>query len=713
MKVRQNRSKIFFCSPEAFVSGHRKKKRGILTCLLFCFLFTHIAKALPKGLPYVFVKNYTVDDYQASCQNWGLSLTPNGMLYAANNSGLLSFDGNTWKLYALPNTIEISSVTFYKDTIYTCNDSLMGGWTYDAYGDLHYHPLEALPLEVRFSSPSIQIPFDIPAQIQEAQPSSFATNGSLFFIGTLTQGLYILSPDGTILQHLSMQNQLQDNIVRSISVQNPQQIWVALDNGLSQITFEPPLTLLEKRSTIGKLLNACLSDNNLYIQTTLGYFKCSLSTGAPFQPISQTEATPYLNGNADNPHLSIHQVFTDTESLGTFVQARTVYPAGDNQYWLTNGNEAGLFHVADGKGTLICRLLFGNYNMHLVTKGRQIIQLNDSLVLAATMQGALLVNLRELIGNSLHTNVPLNITKLEYTDASGIHQLPIDTKKISLPHNFQEFKIWVGTSIFTSNHQISYKIEGISSDWSAWQQDGKISFLQIPEGQYELKIRKYAIKGPYPELSLYIEVRPAWYNTMTAWLLYLVLGWLSIHLLFRFYKKKLQREELKKAESERQIELQRVQEIKNQELEAELQNKNNELTLQTTILVKRNQAIQNLLDELKQQKEALGDRYSNKLYNRLKTLLEETLNDQADWTLFESYFNSTHQNFVNRLRQKYADITPGDIRICCLLRMNLSTKEIASLMNVSIRAIELRRYRLRKRLGLEGEINLVDFLINF
>ena len=68
---------------------------------------------------------------------------------------------------------------------------------------------------------------------------------------------------------------------------------------------------------------------------------------------------------------------------------------------------------------------------------------------------------------------------------------------------------------------------------------------------------------------------------------------------------------------------------------------------------------------------------------------------------------------MDRLRQQYADLTTGDLRICCLLRMNLSTKEIASLLNVSIRAIEVRRYRLRKRMNLDNDTNLVDFLLKF
>ena len=486
---------------------------------------------------------------------------------------------------------------------------------------------------------------------------------------------------------------------------------MALDNGLSQISLDPPITLLGKRSAIGKLANAGLDGEVLYIQTNLGYFKCPLGATSSFVPVTETEARPYLK--ADTPPVpTVKQLFRDTDVLGIFAQAELVYPAGDGLYWLSIGNEAGLFHAADGIGTLKCRLLFDNYNMNLVTRGRRVIPLNDSLVLVSVMQGTLLINLRELIGNSLGST-PLKVSGLEFADASGVHRLPADMQQISLPHDFREFNAWVGTTIFTSNHQISYKIEGVSSDWSAWQHDGKITFLQLPEGKYELKVRKYVIKGPYPELTLSIEVRPSWYNTVWAWLAYIALAWFLVQTVLRYNLKNLHKEEQAKAEAERQAEQQQMQILKNRMLETELQNKNNELTLRTTALIKRNQAVQSLLEELEKQKEALGERYPNKLYNRMKTLMEETLDNQADWVLFESYFNSTHQNFMDRLRQQYSDLTAGDLRICCLLRMNLSTKGIASLMNVSVRAIELRRYRLRKRLELEGDTNLVDFLMRF
>ncbi len=376
-----------------------------LLTILISFLFTAHAMRASVAIPYVFVKNYTVDDYKASCQNWGFSLTPDGMLYVANNSGLLAFDGNTWKLYSLPGQEEVTGVTNYNDTIYTRNETMLGSWTYDKDGILRYHPLDTVPPEIRFTPPPVEIPFTLPKEIQDAQPSAFATNGTLFFIGTLTQGLYITDSDGTILQHLSLQNQLQDNIVRFICVQDNRQIWVALDNGLSQISFDPPITLLGKRSEIGKLVNAGLDGEELYIQTNLGYFKRSLGATSPFIAVSKAEAQPCFRIEK-GPAPTVKKLFRDTEAVGVFADAEHVYPAGDNLYWLSIENEAGLFHVADGIGTLKCRLLFDNYNMNLVTRGKRIIPLNDSLVLVSAMQGTLLVNIRELIGNSLGSTAP-------------------------------------------------------------------------------------------------------------------------------------------------------------------------------------------------------------------------------------------------------------------------------------------------------------------
>ena len=70
-----------------------------------------------------------------------------------------------------------------------------------------------------------------------------------------------------------------------------------------------------------------------------------------------------------------------------------------------------------------------------------------------------------------------------------------------------------------------------------------------------------------------------------------------------------------------------------------------------------------------------------------------------------------HQDFINRLKNTHPDLSPREIRLCAYLRMNLSTKEIAPLLNISIRGVEIGRYRLRKKLNLDREDNLIDYLM--
>jgi DNA-binding CsgD family transcriptional regulator len=169
----------------------------------------------------------------------------------------------------------------------------------------------------------------------------------------------------------------------------------------------------------------------------------------------------------------------------------------------------------------------------------------------------------------------------------------------------------------------------------------------------------------------------------------------------------------RKEQSLTNIKLQKQQQLKNEMLEAELENRKNELLKQTSALTRKRMIMDRLLEELEYQKNQLGDRYPAKLYVRMRSLIEKELNGRDDRIAIETYFSSAHQNFIERFREQYADITTGDLRICCLLRMNLSTKEIASILHISVRAVELRRYRLRKRIGLDSETNLVDFLLNF
>ena len=98
---------------------------------------------------------------------------------------------------------------------------------------------------------------------------------------------------------------------------------------------------------------------------------------------------------------------------------------------------------------------------------------------------------------------------------------------------------------------------------------------------------------------------------------------------------------------------------------------------------------------------------------RLRKLIESHLSADEDWQTYEQAFNQVHDAFFTKLKQKHPQLTTGDLRLASFLRLNLSSKEIASLLGISVRGVENKRYRLRKKLGLPPDANLAAYIIEF
>ena len=97
----------------------------------------------------------------------------------------------------------------------------------------------------------------------------------------------------------------------------------------------------------------------------------------------------------------------------------------------------------------------------------------------------------------------------------------------------------------------------------------------------------------------------------------------------------------------------------------------------------------------------------------LKQIDTNNLQSKEFWDLYQANFDLIHENFFRNLRKKYPKLTPSDLKFCAFLRLNLSTKDIANITNLTIRGVEAARYRLRRKLELPEGTSLVDFLIDF
>jgi DNA-binding CsgD family transcriptional regulator len=109
-------------------------------------------------------------------------------------------------------------------------------------------------------------------------------------------------------------------------------------------------------------------------------------------------------------------------------------------------------------------------------------------------------------------------------------------------------------------------------------------------------------------------------------------------------------------------------------------------------------------------KELNNEKATGELKKMIKMLSDDDKMDK-DWEHFTQHFDKVHSDFVLVLKEAHSNISPNETKLCTYLRMNLSTKEIAQLMNISVRGVEISRYRLRKKLGIPKEISLFDYLI--
>ena len=92
-------------------------------------------------------------------------------------------------------------------------------------------------------------------------------------------------------------------------------------------------------------------------------------------------------------------------------------------------------------------------------------------------------------------------------------------------------------------------------------------------------------------------------------------------------------------------------------------------------------------------------------------IIDKNLNNTDDWKMFQEAFNNADKKFLNKIKAKHPELTPNDLRLCAYLRLNLSSKEIAPLLNISPRSVEVKRYRLRKKMILPHDANLTHYIL--
>lgn len=151
--------------------------------------------------------------------------------------------------------------------------------------------------------------------------------------------------------------------------------------------------------------------------------------------------------------------------------------------------------------------------------------------------------------------------------------------------------------------------------------------------------------------------------------------------------------------------------LKEKQLKKDLKFRNKQLTTHSLHLVQKNETMKDLKDHISELKNKQNGNVDRELQN-LENLVDYSFNLDEDWEQFRLYFEEVHSGFFDILKERYPDLTSNELRLSALIKLNLTSKEIAAIMGITSDSVKTARYRLRKKLDMETEENLTTFMMD-
>lgn len=445
-----------------------------------------------------------------------------------------------------------------------------------------------------------------------------------------------------------------------------------------------------------------------------GIYKIELSE--QFDTARNIQFFDEANGNLDVFKINNRVIFTSASKIYTFdydankiipfetlnsqlkefSQATQIIPYEENKYWFVYENKLALFSISrDFKASKI--LEFSQKNIHSPGNDLEISRIDNQNILFPSHSGFVIFDTSRSKNKPGASRIVIN--ELSFQGKGKIMSLCDTGANSGVPYNVNNLTVYFSDpSRFTMEEKLYYyRIPELEDEWHT-ALINNFSYNNIKHGTYTVEIK--------PDLNAAVSavkftINAPWYLTSWAFIGYGILFILLNYLAYRIFLYELRKQK-------KIVEM----EVRRNTLENELDIKSNELMLTMRYLIQKNE----ILTELKQGIDMLKEQSAKYPVKHVKNL-ENTINQGLDiqtesWKSAMNNLKLSQQGFFRRLKEKHPDLTPNDLRLCSYLRMNFTTKEIAHLLNISGRGVEIGRYRLRKKMNLPHDVNLSEYLMN-
>lgn len=490
--------------------------------------------------------------------------------------------------------------------------------------------------------------------------------------------------------------------VRQIETDYDGSVWCAhLASGVMRLELSDDLTRVKDTKHF-KSTNSNNS-NMAFVMKIRGRVAVSDGDKLYIYDTDSCKLKPYESFNRDLPMI---KGILSTESVD------------DNLFWVTSKTQYNLISYEDGRFKRIFTVPLDLFSMQSNGLNNKVFVDKDLTTFFTLNNGIGTLSLTR----EAKEQQPLALTHGSITSLSkdgNETRLPIDskTRDVEVPGNIMFSLRYPNYNARPS--QIRYELEGGGSRQSHVTSETEISYGGLTPGHYVFKATLIDDDRNESEPLIYeFTVPRPWYLTIWAMLLYFILIVLLVVLIAKWrVRRALIKEEHKNsieqaAQSIKILEQERIiAQQQKQLLEIELTSKSKELASLALDMAQRQRVIDNLKDTISEQKRK-GSITTNDIDSLLKHI-DSDIGDSEFWNIYHNNFDLIHENFFRNLVASYPTLTPVDLRFCALLRLNLSTKDIAKFTSLTVRGVETARYRLRKKLGIKDKESLVQFLIDF
>uniref|UniRef100_UPI00325FB49B helix-turn-helix and ligand-binding sensor domain-containing protein n=1 Tax=Gelidibacter japonicus TaxID=1962232 RepID=UPI00325FB49B len=404
-------------------------------------------------------------------------------------------------------------------------------------------------------------------------------------------------------------------------------------------------------------------------------------------------------------------LLTNIFPLGEYTSGKLISDPQHDRLWsFSNKN---ISYVSPGKFSdkpIITRIPLPKSLRKEMTGYETISFLTDGNYLIGTSSGYIIIDINKIdlkaydIAINSISNYAIN-GEVFSADITKLAKFENNENNLQFTYSVAQYNKYLET-------EYQYKLMGYYNEWSSWSTEPSVLFKNLPYGPYTFKVRSKVGNNLSNNEAVYqFEIDKPWYLSNLMVVLYLLiliaLGILIHYLYKRYYKKQKEKLVLK---NKRDLELkeleteQQLMQLKNEKLKQDIENKNRELAISTMSLIKKNEFLNQIKDELK-------NTDHQKSVKPVIKIIDKNINTTDDWKFFQEAFNNADKDFFKKVKSKHPKLTPDDLKLCAYLRLNLTSKEIAPLLNISHRSVEVKRYRLRKKMDLPHETSLTNYIL--